>query len=72
VADLLAHLAEVQDAWAQVAGQLLRTPRTSSSSRVPPTTSCAPPLADRSAALVAALSARSPEDRCWSWSELGW
>jgi uncharacterized protein (TIGR03083 family) len=71
VADLLAHLAEVQDAWAQVAGQLLQDPEGIVELPRPADEELRATLADRSAALVAALSARQPEDRCWSWSELG-
>jgi uncharacterized protein (TIGR03083 family) len=71
VADLLYHLAEVQDSWAQVAGQLLRDPDGIVELPRPADDALRTTLADRSAALVAALSSRSPEDRCWSWSELG-
>jgi uncharacterized protein (TIGR03083 family) len=71
VADLLYHLAEVQDTWAQVAGQLLQDPDDIVELPRPADGELRATLADRSAALVAALSSGSPEDRCWSWSELG-
>jgi uncharacterized protein (TIGR03083 family) len=71
VADLLYHLAEVHDMWAQVAGQLLQDPGDIVELPRPSDEQLRATLADRTAALVAALSSRSPEDRCWSWSELG-
>jgi uncharacterized protein (TIGR03083 family) len=71
VADLLSHLAEVQDAWAQVAGQLLQDPEDIVELPRPSDEELRATLPDRTAALVAALSSRSPPDRCWSWSELG-
>jgi uncharacterized protein (TIGR03083 family) len=71
VADLLAHLAEVQDTWAQVVGQLLEDPEEIVELPRPADAALRATLADRTTALVAALSSRSPSARCWSWSELG-
>jgi uncharacterized protein (TIGR03083 family) len=71
-ADLLWHLTEVQDQWAQVVGTLTDDPGTLEPVERPEQHAALQTLfADRSAALRSALADRAPDDGCWSWHEDG-
>ncbi len=71
VAELAWHLTEVQDFWGSIVEALARDP----DSTVPverPVDDSLPALFDaRSARLIDALAARSPDEACWSWYHAG-
>lgn len=70
-ADLVWHLTEVQEFWASIVADLLQDPADASASERPPDTELVAACAGRSRRLLDALSARRPEDACWSWHEGG-
>jgi uncharacterized protein (TIGR03083 family) len=71
VADLVHHLAEVQQFWASVVAGRLEDP--AGVEKAPrPDDSELPELFDTArTALRSALGSAAPEDACWSWSETG-
>lgn len=71
-ADLAWHLAEVQDFWAAIAGGPMLDPDGYMDPERPADDRILAYLADRSAALVAVLRTRDPQERCWSWHADGW
>ena len=72
MADLVHHLAEVQDFWARIVAGRLEDP---AGIEAPPRPDAGPMLTElfdvSRSALRAALEAADPEDACWSWSEAG-
>lgn len=70
-ADLLWHLAEVQDVWAQVVDRLIEDPSGIEGPERPPDAELAAWADAARDRLLSAVSWRSPEDACWSWSDLG-
>jgi uncharacterized protein (TIGR03083 family) len=71
VADLLWHLAEVHGFWAQIVDRLLEDPAAADDLERPTDTALHTFATEQRAALLDALTRRSPTERCWSWSELG-
>jgi uncharacterized protein (TIGR03083 family) len=71
VADLLWHLAEVHGFWAQIVDQQLEDPAAADDLERPPDQGLHTLAAAQRAALLDALTRRSPTERCWSWSDLG-
>jgi uncharacterized protein (TIGR03083 family) len=71
LADLGWHLTEVQSFWAEIVEGLLDDPEQATQPDRPHDGSLANVFAEESTRLQAALAARSPEDRCWSWHDGG-
>jgi len=71
VADLTWHVAEVQHAWASVAGDLLMERSDVPDLVRPADDELAELLRDTSEALVNAVGFRNPSDACWSWHDAG-
>lgn len=71
VADLLWHLAEVHGFWAQIVDRLLEDPSAADDLERPPDPALHTFAAEQRAALLDALTRRTPTERCWSWSDLG-
>jgi uncharacterized protein (TIGR03083 family) len=72
VADLTWHLAEVQWFWASVVDRLVLDPDELTPPERPVDGALAAALGDQTSRLVAALTRRRPDERCWSWHADGW
>lgn len=76
MSDLGWHLAEVQYFWASIAENLFPSPEAVPDLERPQDTELSSLFDTQSARLVAALQARNPDDKCWSWyqpgANIGW
>ena len=71
LADLIWHLAEVQDFWGAIVGDLLASPDEYVQPERPADPDLVSLFVDRSDRLVRVLGDRSPDDECWSWHPQG-
>lgn len=71
VADLTWHVAEVQHFWGSIVAGLLSCPAGAAEPDRPDDTELPAFLAQRTAALLEAVTARRPGDVCWSWHDAG-
>ena len=71
LADLVWHLAEVQDFWGAIVEYLLADPKAYSQPPRPADDELIDFFVDRSARLVGVLGERDAADSCWSWHDEG-
>lgn len=71
LADLVWHLTEVQNFWAQITGDLLSDPAEVEQLSRPDDDGLEAMFSSCSLRLVEALASRDPSDHCWSWDENG-
>jgi len=70
--DLVWHLAEVQNFWATIAGDLLLDPASVVAPVRPADDDLVALFDETSARLVEAVTRHPAEARCWTWDDAGW